>query len=277
MNLSPTFPVIQPGKVRMVTDFKCPNRNIEAITYHQDTPTTIRQMLATDCWDYANKFDIAEAFTHLPHCTKDKPYLRLIVLGRVYELDAAVFGLSCIPRTFYKVTRIPVMIIRANGIPLSLYVDDGIGFAKSQKIGALHLLFAIETFQFLGFHFKYEKLEFWPTMKLTHLGFIWDLEKRKISIPMEKLRRLRKVMKYLVMKKKASVRLLAQVSGLLVSMREGLSLAMAYARPVMRILRDSLRESESWNREVHLLKELIDSLTRFIPHLQAHNGNSYLQ
>ena len=80
----------------------------------------------------------------LPHRSSDTPYLRIRANKKVYELKAAIFGLKCIPWTWFKISRVPVGVIRANGISLLLYVDDGKIPSPTTNIGLMQTAFTIQ-------------------------------------------------------------------------------------------------------------------------------------
>jgi hypothetical protein len=273
---TPMFMLRQKNKDRAIADFTELNYNIEDRHYHMDTAKTVRLTLATNLFECATKFDITDAYHHLPHRDIDKPYLRIRANKKAYELKAAIFGLKCIPWTWFKVSRVPVGVIRANGISLLLYVDDGKVPSSTTNIGLMQTAFTIQLFQYLGYRFKHQKMVLMPQTKLEFIGLDWDYGRKIISVPAKKLKKLRTSLASLLKLSRHTVRTIAKVSGYLVSLREGLQTAMAHARPLQRVLRDSLRKKAGWDRAVTLTTECHKLIKDFLPHLNAANGISYL-
>ena len=196
---SPMFPRVQKDKIRPIVDFKWEvNPHIQDRPYHMDNATTVREVLETGQYNFAAKFDIADAFHHILHRKEDRQFLRIRCCGQTLELIAAVFGLKIIPWAFYKLSRVPVAIIRKNGIPLILYVDDGKVPGKDEDITLKQILFSVQVFQYLGYIFKPQKLMLIPKREIEFIGFMWNYLKQTISIPAVKLRKLRKQLAYLL-------------------------------------------------------------------------------
>lgn len=50
-----------------------------------------------------------------------------------------------------KVTKFPVMILRLNGIPISIYIDDLINFGEQKLESALDQVFVVHLLHLLGY------------------------------------------------------------------------------------------------------------------------------
>lgn len=102
------------------------------------------------------------------------------------------FGLSTACYIFTKLLRPIVKYIRACGIRLVLYLDDGIVSVKASESQAIAASKLVEdTLVKAGLVINMEKSNLVPSKHASWLGFDIDLEQGIIKVPHKKLQALR--------------------------------------------------------------------------------------
>ena len=89
------------GEWRPIIDLKDLNSCIANSTFHMESARSIQQSMNPD--ESACSIDLIDAYFHIPIHPKFRKYLRIAVLGKVYQFKAMPFGLKIAPRIFTKV------------------------------------------------------------------------------------------------------------------------------------------------------------------------------
>lgn len=111
---------------------------------------------------------------------------------KYYVCTVLPFGLSTACYVFTKVLRPLVKHVRAQGIRLVLYLDDGIVVVKdSQPIASGISNKVQQVLTAAGLIINIEKSSFEPSLQATWLGFDIDLALGIISIPQNKISNLK--------------------------------------------------------------------------------------
>ena len=112
-----------------------------------------------------------------------------------------------------------VKYIRARGIRLVLYLDDGIVSVKASKSQATATSKLVEdTLVKARLVINREKSKFMPSKHASWLGFDIDLDQGIIKVPQEKLKALKLLLQTVLEGNTIQVRLLASVVGKIISM-----------------------------------------------------------
>ena len=81
------------------------------------------------------------------------------------------------PRKFTKLTKPPLALLRMQGYPVAIYIDDIISIDQSLEECLLTLVETINLFQKLGFAIHPDKNKFISAKIVEYLHFITDSEK----------------------------------------------------------------------------------------------------
>ncbi len=144
--------------------------------------------------------------------------------GIRYQFKCLVMGLSLAPWFFTKVMSVLVQVARSWGIQVSVYLEDsltrGPSFHQSDQTLSDHQTFG-SLLQRAGFLLHEDKSVQIPTQRIEHLGFVIDSQTMMLEVPSKKENVIRLAVKTLIRdiqtRKKISIRKVARVIGLLVS------------------------------------------------------------
>ena len=74
--------------------------------------------------DFMMKLDLQDAYFSVPIHNSHKKYLRFVFQGITYEFQCLPFGLSSAPRTFTKLLKPVIVLLRIQGIRIVIYLDN---------------------------------------------------------------------------------------------------------------------------------------------------------
>ena len=138
--------------------------------------------------DFLASLDCQDAFLTIamhPDCFK---YLCFDFEGVRYCFVALVFGLTCAPRIFSKLLKVPLSFLRLKGIENSAWLDDILLVASSYSACTDSISYSKSLLESLGFIIKTSKSNLTPSQSLQHVWFIWDTVKYTVSIPHDKVK-----------------------------------------------------------------------------------------
>ena len=81
--------------------------------------------------------------------------------------------------------------IRQQGIRSIVFLDDMLLMARSRERLLRQVQEIVQLLQLLGFVVNFEKSQLNPTQRIQYLGFEIDSVRMRISLPMEKVARIR--------------------------------------------------------------------------------------
>ena len=100
--------------------------------------------------------------------------------------------LSSTPRTFTKLLRPVMSLIRQQGVRTIVFLDDMLLMRGSKERLLKQVQEIVQLLQLLGsFVINFEKSQLNPTQKIQYLGFEIDSVRMTISLPEEKVTRIR--------------------------------------------------------------------------------------
>ena len=101
------------------------------------------------------------------------------------------FGLSSAPKVFTKVLKLFVVSIRNKGIRLVINLDDRAIISSSSELSSQEAAIVVQILESLGFIINKEKSVLIPSQKIIFLGYVIDSVATTISLPDEKLNKLK--------------------------------------------------------------------------------------
>ena len=158
--------------------------------------------------DYMCKLDLTDAYFTVPIHTQHQKFL-----GRTYQFVCLPFGLSSAPRTFTKVLKPILAILRRTGIRLVAYLDD-ILIMNSTQGGARENILALRNIlENLGFIINLEKSIFHPQQVIEFLGVIVNSIEMQFALPEDKVTSILKECKQMVRKQTTTLSQLSHIIG----------------------------------------------------------------
>ena len=141
------------------------------------------------------KFDLSNAYRIVPVHPEDQPLLGIYWQGAVYMDRSLPFGLRSAPKIFNAVADVLAWILHDNGLPYVLhYLDDFLLMAPAGSSLAVRMTSLVESiFGYVGAPIAHHKTE-GPSTVLTFLGIEIDTVRFQLSLPLEKVRRLRELL-----------------------------------------------------------------------------------
>ncbi|CAB4001220.1 Hypothetical predicted protein, partial [Paramuricea clavata] len=145
-------------KVPISRSDKIPNR-CGSRKFKMEALEAVRKLIQPG--DFMMKLDLQDAYFSVPMHNSHKKYLRFVFQRITYEFQCLPFGLSSAPRTFTKLLKPVIVLLRTQGIRIVIYLDDMLILDQSPNVNLL---------QRLGFLIKQEKYSQAPSLCLEFLG-----------------------------------------------------------------------------------------------------------
>ena len=188
-----------PERVRVVTDFRPVNLSVQKPPWFpMPTPDSVATMIASGRYSHAITLDITDAYNHL----KLEPVLRGRRLGflfgdKVLAFWGLGFGLSMAPYVFQTVMCevVKPMVELCPDSQVVVYLDDilvlSTSFQECQK--ARNILLQILTSW--NFQVAWDKSNLTPATCVRYLGWMWDLQRRTVAVPLDKWKKVKKTIR----------------------------------------------------------------------------------
>ena len=194
---APVFPVMKAnGKVRCTTDFRHVNEIIvrQPEKYKLPHPEELAHIIPHHM-KFATTIDLKDAYNHIPVGKQMKRFLGARYKGHTYQWQAIGFGLAHAPSLFVRLLRATLTSLREAltemGAMMVDYMDDFLILAPTSTTTELATTTTLEYLERIGWTANPAKSNLTPTSTPTFLGFEWNLEKRTVTLPMEKQKKYR--------------------------------------------------------------------------------------
>jgi hypothetical protein len=184
--------------------------------------------------------------------------------GQRYQFKCLVMGLSIAPLFFTKLMNVLVTVARSWGIRVSIYLDDSLtrGPTFEETLND-HQCFG-NLLQLAGFLLHDVKSVKFPVQRIEHLGFVIDSTSMELEVPREKEERIRKCVKValcdLFTRKKITVRKMARVIGLIVSILPASKYGKLHYRSMERAKILALRGSRDFDLKTRWPRSCVEDL-----------------
>ena len=209
------------GKLRLILDLSHLNKFVVKKSVKYEDLRTVLQLFSPGVFVFS--FDLKSAYHHIDICEEHKKFLSFkwpSVDGamKFYEFKVLPFGLTSAPYIFTKVTRQLVKFWRGCGILALMYLDDGIGGNLSRESAKNISVQVRKDLASAGFACNDEKSNWEPVQNLVFLVTVLDFETGLISIPEERILKLKSSIDSCLQDNFISTRGLASITGQIISM-----------------------------------------------------------
>lgn len=184
----------------------------EFVQYHHfkmEELNTLLNLLSGS--EFFTTIDLKDAYFSIPIHADHRKYLKFEWNSTLFEFICLPFGLSLAPRVFTKVLKPFVASIRNKGIRLVIYLDDMAIISSSRERSSQEAGIIVQILESLGFIINKEKSVLFPSQKIVFLGYVIDSVARTVSLPEEKLNKVKEQTLSLSRNPQCSIRELAHV------------------------------------------------------------------
>ena len=206
------------GDFRLILDLSDLNKFLKRVHFKMDGLDNIAAMISHN--DFFASLDLDHAFFSIAMHRSCWKYLCFDFEGVRYCFVALVFGLSCAPRIFTKMLKVPLSVLRLRGVKCSAWLDDIFFASSSFSSSSRELSSSIAFLESLGFIIKPAKSHLTPSQSISHVGFVWDSVSFSVSVPPSKVEALQSLCSS-ALSSPITVRFLARIIGTMHSFKFG--------------------------------------------------------
>jgi len=259
------------GTWRKVIDLSGLNDYIYNTSFHMETVMGVQSAMRASMW--VSSIDLSDAYYHLLIHPKFRKYLRVALLGRVFQFRAMPMGLNVAARVFTKVVLEPLKKVREQGISLHAYLDDWMIKGYCKDTVERHTKVVVEVCHQWGLLINLKKSELRPVQRMIYLGVDFDLEKGLAIAPLPRLEDLESLILKIYTRGGASARSWHSLLGKMGSLMRQIHLGPLRRRPIQRFLRSRWsQESLNWEFWVRLESPVKADLDWWLDRRNTHQG-----
>ena len=163
--------------------------------------------------DFMAKIDLKDAYFTVPIWKGHQKFLRFLWKGTQWEFACLPFEIGSAPRVFTKILNPVIGLLRKQGIRLIIYFDDFLLMASTEETLSYNVTLMVTLLEMLGFVVNYQKSQLNPTQSIEFLGFHIYSVTLNISLPLDKVKRIRKECQRVVENTDITIRELARLLG----------------------------------------------------------------
>ena len=160
-HLIPWFVIKKGEKLRLITNCKELNNYLEPKPFRLENWPEIFPYLRKGMW--AAKIDLKHAYFHLQLADNLRHYMCIQVEQKVFQFQAACFGLSTLPQQWQSVMKVFLKKWRKQGILTWVYLDDILLIGNSPQAVQNHLQIMLKDLENSGMVVNQNKTQFVPT------------------------------------------------------------------------------------------------------------------
>ena len=246
------------SKNRIIIDLSKLNEQINKVSFKMEDRETIKSMIESN--DFLVSIDLKDAFFSIALNDDSKRLTCFEIDGIRYCYNVLPFGLTSSPRIFSKVLKPVISYLRTTGMKITAYLDDILICAKTRADIILNLNTTIELLDSLGFCINFKKSNLVPDRKILHLGYIWDSSNMTISLPEEKLNKIKLFSRKCSYNNDNTIRQLCSLLGLMVSASNAFKYAPVFYRNFQLSVLEGIKSSDNWDTIWFLSEEAIIDL-----------------
>ena len=220
------------GSVRIILNLKDFNDNVEYHHFKMDNRQMAARLMTKHC--FMTSIDITQAYYMVPVAREHRKYLRFLWDGSLYQFAVLPNGLACAPRLFTKLLKPVYASLRQQGVQIVGYIDDSFIVHRSMAGCVTHTGRVRDLLENLGFLINEAKSIVSPTQQLQFLGYVFDSQTMHITLPRDKVEKLKGEVEKLSRKASPTIQQVAEVLGLLVAYCEAADYGQMHYRALER-------------------------------------------
>ena len=259
------------GSLRPVINLKPLNEFVQYHHFKMEHLTHLLDLLRGG--EFLTTLDLKDAYFTIPIHEDHSKYLRFEWQSQLFEFICLPFGLSSAPRVFTKVMKPIVATLRSKGIKIVIYLDDLAIISASHTLALAELHEVITTLESLGFIINREKSQLVPSQVIEFLGFKINSITMTVFLSDEKVDDFVSKVTKLYNNPSCSIRDLASLIGLIISVFPAIRPAKLHFRELERVKVDALRKNQGNYDAIVTLPILArNELSWFMRNSHQYNG-----
>ena len=274
-----SFSVQSSGKKRLILDLRHINLHVYKQKFKCEGLHTIKSAFAKDYFVFS--FDLKSGYHHVDIFPDHRKYLAFswdFVGGhtRYFQFTVLPFGLSSAPYIFTKLLKPLETHWRAQGIPIAIFFDDGVGAGSSLEAANFNSFLVRSDLSRCGFEINHGKSNWEPMNKFSWIGYNIDTHRGFIFANDSRIEKLCSDLNDLCAKLELSsfvhVKEIASVVGQIISMTASCGNVSQIMTRYLHLIINSRR---SWNSAVFVHDQGKEELYFWKDNLRALNGVSF--
>ena len=199
------------GGDRLILDVSVLNKSIPCPPFKMTSHNLVRKIIPPGSW--MASIDIRDAYLHIPIHPRFQKFLAFQHGSRCFKFRALPFGLNIAPKIFTAVMKLPLRLLREQGVRIVAYLDDLFLWAPSEAQCLTHVKLTCQTLQRMGFLINVEKSTLVPSQQITWVGVRWDMVQDCWSLTPEAISSTSSLARSLLEEKRASRLLMESMLG----------------------------------------------------------------
>ena len=262
------------SKLRLVLDLRHVNQYVNLNKIKYEDLNTFTELFEQG--DFFITFDLTSGYHHVDIHPEHKKYLGFSWVfnnnKKFFVFNVLPFGLNSACYVFTKLLRPYIKKWRGEGIKTIIFIDDGICGGDSFEYTSEITKIVINDLKAGGWDVNFEKSKLTPTQKGKWLGIIIDTRDTTFTVPPEKINKLMKNIKSILVQTFCSAKQLSKIAGQLASMHLAIG-------PIVRLMTRNLYvliESRStWYQPITLTENAVNELQFWLENIQQRNGITF--
>lgn len=211
-----------------------------------------------------------------PSSTAAPEVTPLRVEGQDIRVSVPTIRAEQCTQSFHKLLKPILAWLRQRGVRMIVHLDDILVLGSSPEEGKAHVELTIEMLSQLGFVINREKSQLEPTQKIQFLGFWIDSRSMTISLPVEKVEKIKQDARGMIQKRCVSLRELTCLLGRMSATSQAVLLAPLCYRQLQMLKNHVWSQTASFEAKVALTDRAIQELHWWMQHLEKWNGKPVL-
>lgn len=203
------------GTHRMILNLKALNEDLKYQKFKMECLSSALDLITQGC--YMASIDLKDAYYSVPIAPQYRRYLKFTFENKFYCFTCLPNGLSPAPRIFTKLLKPIFSSLRKVGHVSTVYIDDTLLIGKTRTECEANVQATVSTLRETGFTVHPVKSVFIPETQIQYIGFIIDSMTMKLTLPNEKMLRIRENCKNLLATENPTILQVAEVVGQLVA------------------------------------------------------------
>lgn len=258
-------------KARPILDCRPLNRFLTPRPFKMEDLSALTALVQPK--DYLVKVDLKDAYLHVPIQRQHRKYLQVYVGGKRYQFKTLPFGLNVAPQIFTRVLKAALLPLRVKGIKMVAYLDDICIVAESEKKAQEHGTELVAHLENLGFVINKKKTCLTPMQQREFLGLMINTKEMTLSVPKEKLKKIKREGLQILHAKTWPLRKLAATVGLMSSVCRATKNGRIMTRALYANMRRALYPENRWSdKPVMISSEAREELEWWTKNLGQFNG-----
>lgn len=260
------------GELRPVINLKNLNSFLPYEHFEMEGVHLLKDLMEEGDW--LVKLDLKDAYLTINVAEEFRKYLKFFWRNKIMEFTSLPFGIAIAPRVFTKIMKIPIAILRCLGIRLVIYLDNILIMNQSLTGIQSDLSTAVYLLENLGFLINQEKSVLVPSHVTEFLGFTVNSQTMTLSLPKEKVIKIKQNCLDLVSRQSVSARDLAQLIGRLTATNQAVLPSPLHYRSLQLLKTKALHTGGNYDHHVQLDEDSKQELIWWSSKLSKWNGRA---